>query len=169
MNIRKAHISDNQVLLKIGRQTFIDTYASKNTPENMASYLEKNFSEKQVSDEISDANNLFLLLENPTEIVGYAKLRYNPEALSDRKAIEIERFYVTQDFHGQGLGVVLMDGCVAHAKALGNDVIWLGVWEENPRAISFYKKMGFEIFDTHHFVLGDDAQIDYLMKKELEQ
>nr|WP_228115767.1 hypothetical protein [Sphingobacterium faecium] len=45
--------------------------------------------------------------------------------------------------------------------------VWLGVWEENPRAINFYKKNGFEEFDKHVFILGDDEQTDILMKKIL--
>jgi len=45
--------------------------------------------------------------------------------------------------------------------------VWLGVWEENPRAIKFYKKNGFVEFDKHTFVLGEDEQTDILMKKIL--
>ncbi len=47
------------------------------------------------------------------------------------------------------------------------DTLWLGVWKENSKAISFYKKWGFEIFDECDFVLGNDLQKDWLMKKGL--
>ncbi|MEG2102651.1 MAG: GNAT family N-acetyltransferase, partial [Flavobacterium sp.] len=46
--------------------------------------------------------------------------------------------------------------------------IWLGVWEENIRALSFYKKNGFVEFDKHIFVLGDEEQTDLLMKLTLK-
>lgn len=47
------------------------------------------------------------------------------------------------------------------------EYIWLGVWEENPRAIRFYEKNGFLEFDKHIFKLGDDEQTDIMMKLEL--
>jgi diamine N-acetyltransferase len=40
----------------------------------------------------------------------------------------------------------------------------LGVWEKNPRAISFYKKNGFIEFDPHIFKLGDEELTDIMMK-----
>ena len=40
----------------------------------------------------------------------------------------------------------------------------MGVWTENSKAIQFYKKMGFEVVDTHIFTLGDDEQKDYIME-----
>ena len=45
--------------------------------------------------------------------------------------------------------------------------VWLGVWEENYRALRFYEKNGFTPFGKHKFWLGDDEQTDLLMKKEL--
>ena len=42
--------------------------------------------------------------------------------------------------------------------------IWLGVWQENPKAIQFYTKNGFEVFDQHVFKLGDEEQTDFLMR-----
>ena len=44
------------------------------------------------------------------------------------------------------------------------DYVWLGVWEENARAISFYKKNGFVEFGKHIFKLGDDEQTGIMMK-----
>ncbi|WP_409516693.1 hypothetical protein [Empedobacter sp.] len=39
--------------------------------------------------------------------------------------------------------------------------------EKNISAINFYLKNGFEKFDQHIFRLGDDEQIDYLMRLKL--
>ena len=36
-----------------------------------------------------------------------------------------------------------MQKCFAEFEAKGSDPVWLGVWEYNPRAISFYRKLGF--------------------------
>jgi hypothetical protein len=45
--------------------------------------------------------------------------------------------------------------------------IWLGVWEENHRALKFYLKMVF-LYLTNMFILGDDKQTDLLMKLEIK-
>ena len=60
-----------------------------------------------------------------------------------------------------------MKKCLDLASELKKELVWLGVWEHNPRAIDFYKKFGFEKFGTHIFYLGDDAQEDWLMLKRL--
>ena len=60
-----------------------------------------------------------------------------------------------------------MDACFARAQETGRDVIWLGVWEYNPRAQRFYEKNGFQFVGRHTFLLGSDPQTDLLMQKEL--
>jgi ribosomal protein S18 acetylase RimI-like enzyme len=60
-----------------------------------------------------------------------------------------------------------MQSCIAIAKQKAKEVVWLGVWEKNQRAIDFYLKFGFEKFGECDFLLGDDVQRDWLMKKHL--
>lgn len=65
------------------------------------------------------------------------------------------------------MGQILYEKAIEMAIKRKSKYVWLGVWEENPRAINFYKKNGFEEFDKHVFILGDDEQTDILMKKIL--
>ncbi len=51
-------------------------------------------------------------------------------------------------------------------KELKVDMVWLGVWKENPRAVSFYQRHGFEIFGEHDYLIGTDLQRDYLMSQK---
>ncbi len=87
--------------------------------------------------------------------------------LKDDKAIEIERIYVLKEFHGNKVGQILYDKAIEVARQKNADYVWLGVWEENPRAINFYKKNGFVEFDKHIFKLGEDEQTDIMMKLKL--
>lgn len=68
----------------------------------------------------------------------------------------------------EGVAQVLYAKAIETAKDLGSEYVWLGVWEENQRAISFYKKNGFVEFDKPIFKLGDDEQTDIMMKLPLE-
>jgi len=68
---------------------------------------------------------------------------------------------------GKGIGQRLMAACFEYARNGAYDVMWLGVWEFNPRAQRFYEKNGFRIVGRHTFQLGSDPQTDLLMQKEL--
>lgn len=168
LHIKTATIADVEILCEISAKTFTETYGEQNTPENLQKYLEERFNKKQISDEIQTPDNIFLLVERDNKTIGYAKMRVNLVENSDPQALEIERIYIEKAFHGQKMGALLMQKCIVISREKGYKFLWLGVWEYNPKAIGFYKKWGFEIFGTHIFHLGDDAQTDYLMKKDLQ-
>lgn len=86
---------------------------------------------------------------------------------ADKTAIEIARIYAVRHFIGKGTGSALMQKCIDIAKEMNREVVWLGVWEHNKLAIDFYSKWGFEKFGEHVFVLGNDPQTDWMMKKIL--
>jgi ribosomal protein S18 acetylase RimI-like enzyme len=65
------------------------------------------------------------------------------------------------------VGQLLYNKAIQIANEINAAYVWLGVWEHNHRAISFYKKNGFIEFDRHIFRLGTDEQIDLMMKKKL--
>jgi diamine N-acetyltransferase len=169
MKIKIATIEDITLLCEIGIKTFIETYGNQNTPEDLKKYLEEKFNKKQISDELLTPKTIFLLVELENEIIGYAKMRVNLVENPDMKSLEIERIYISKDYHGQKYGAMLMQKCIDVAIENNYESIWLGVWEHNPKAINFYQKWGFEIFGEHIFQLGDDAQTDFLMKKTFTQ
>ncbi len=170
IKIRKATEMDVVALQKIGKQTFFETFASSNSEENMQKYLEEGFSMEKLHSELSNPASEFYFAEINNEIIGYLKINFGQSQteLNDEKAIEIERIYVLKDFHGHKVGQVLYEKAIEVAKEKEADYIWLGVWEENPRAIAFYKKNGFFEFDKHIFRLGDDEQTDIMMKMMLK-
>ena len=156
-------------LQQIGRQTFFETFSDGNTEENMSKYLEEGFSEEKLTNELNDTNAEFYFAKFQGQVIGYLKLNFGESQteLKDEKALEIERIYVLKEFHGKSVGQLLYDQAIKIAKDKQVDYVWLGVWEENPRAISFYKKNGFVEFDKHIFILGDDEQTDIMMKMYL--
>jgi ribosomal protein S18 acetylase RimI-like enzyme len=170
VTIRTASIKDARLLSYLGAKTFQDTFMSSNTEKDMDLYLAKNFSKEQLERELKEDGTTFIIAEHNGEAVGYAKMRAQeePEGLNESNQIEIERIYSRKEYFGKAVGKALMGACLNLAMAAGHKVAWLGVWENNPRAISFYEKWGFRKFGTHPFVLGTDLQTDILMKKELK-
>ncbi|MBS1979283.1 MAG: GNAT family N-acetyltransferase [Bacteroidetes bacterium] len=168
--LRRVTLSDLALLQEIGRQTFSETFAEGNTEENMKSYLEEGFSEVKLTSELNDKESEFYFAMLGDKVVGYLKLNsgQSQTELKDTKALEIERIYVLKEFHGKKVGQVLYDKALQVARQKNADYMWLGVWEKNPRAISFYRKNGFVEFDKHIFKLGDDEQTDIMMKLPLK-
>lgn len=169
IDIQKVTLSDIAQLQKIGRQTFIETFSEANSEENMKNYLEEGFSIEKLTNEINNKNSEFYFATFNNEIIGYLKLNFGDSQteLKDHKALEIERIYVSKEFHGKKVGQFLYDKAIQIAKQENAEYVWLGVWEENLRAISFYKKNGFVEFDQHIFKLGNDEQTDIMMKLKL--
>jgi ribosomal protein S18 acetylase RimI-like enzyme len=81
--------------------------------------------------------------------------------------IELQRLYIDTAYHGKQIGKNLMEKALIYARENRYDWIWLGVWERNFNAQHFYAKWGFEKFGEHVFQMGDDPQIDWLLKKKL--
>jgi ribosomal protein S18 acetylase RimI-like enzyme len=171
IKIQKVIIDNLDQLQKIGRQTFFETFSAGNTEENMAKYLNEGFSIEKLTAELSDQNAEFYFALLNENVIGYLKLNFGSSQteLKDEKALEIERIYVLKAFHGKNVGQLLYNKAIQIASQKNATYVWLGVWEENPRAIRFYKKNGFVEFDKHVFILGNDAQTDIMMKLTLPE
>ena len=103
------------------------------------------------------------------QTIGYLKVNFQQvqTELKDANSLEIERIYVLKEFHGQKVGQLLYQKAIQIAKSNMLKYVWLGVWDQNPRAINFYKKNGFIELDKHVFKLGNDEQTDLLMRLEI--
>lgn len=169
--IRKVTLSDVEQLQLIGRQTFHETFAPVNSEANMRQYLEEGFASDKLTAELNNPQSEFYFVLSDTTIAGYLKLNRGQAQteLKEQAGLEIERIYVLKAFHGKQVGQALYEKAMEVAGALHVEYVWLGVWEENNRAIGFYRKNGFEPFGQHLFRLGADVQTDILMKKTLIQ
>ncbi len=166
ISIRAATERDASALAKLAEETFRAAFAEVNTAANMQRYCETSYAEHLQLAEIRDPRLETWLVEDGGGLVAYAQLRRGgaPAAVGAQRPIEIQRFYVRADVHGQGVAPALMEHVLGRAVAGGADVVWLGVWERNPRAIAFYRKWRFEAVGEHVFMLGDDPQRDVLMR-----
>ena len=169
MKIRKINIDDLEALRNLSIQTFMETFEEVNTEEDMQKYLDENLSIEKLKTELENVNSEFYFAENNGEILGYLKLNFKDAQTEKLKEnhFEIERIYVLKAFLGQKIGQILFDKAIEIGREKNLEYVWLGVWEENHRAIKFYEKNGFEIFGKHDFVLGEDVQTDLLMKMKI--
>lgn len=169
MKIRKINIDDLETLRNLSIQTFKETFEEVNTEEDMQKYLDEKLSIEKLKTELENPNSEFYFAENNEEILGYLKLNFKDAQTEklEENHFEIERIYVLKAFLGQKIGQILFDKAIEIGREKNLEYVWLGVWEENHRAIRFYEKNGFEIFGKHDFVLGEDVQTDLLMKMKI--
>ena len=167
--IRFATADDAELIADISRRTFHETFGYVNTKENMDKFMNEQFSREKLIKEVTEPGNTFFLAFDNDTPVGYVRMREGkkfPE-FENKDSIEIARIYSVNSYLGTGVGEQLMRQCVFIAKELKKEIIWLGVWEKNPRAIAFYTKWGFKKFSDQDFLLGDDLQKDWLLMKKL--
>jgi diamine N-acetyltransferase len=169
ITIRYATRDDAILIADISHQTFYETFAADNRKEDMDKFLNEQFTKGKLILELAYPENIFLLAFTGDDVAGYVKLRDSapPRSLGSSKAMEIARIYAMTSMIGKGVGKKLMQASIDIATERQKEVVWLGVWEKNHRAIDFYTRNGFVKFDETDFLLGDDLQKDWLMKKIL--
>lgn len=165
--INKEALAD---LMRLSRQTFSEAFAAVNEDRHMTAYMDEAYSAKKLGEELENPDSRFFFVYDGGEPLAYLKLNFNQAQsdIRDPESMEIERIYVLQAHLGKGIGKIMMNEALAVAKKSGVRYVWLGVWEHNERALAFYKKHGFELFGDHVFWLGEDRQIDLLMRKFLD-
>ncbi|HXM33891.1 MAG TPA: GNAT family N-acetyltransferase [Pyrinomonadaceae bacterium] len=168
--VRHARGLDADLLAELGARTFVETFATDNSAEDMAAYIASSFGPTLQAAELADPDSQFLIAEVDGFAAGYAKLKPGdaPDGVTDERPIELVRLYVSQEWLGLGVGAALMRVCIDEAKQTGYRTIWLGVWEHNARARAFYRKWNFRDVGRHIFQLGADSQTDILMERSVE-
>ncbi|MFT7688817.1 MAG: ribosomal protein S18 acetylase RimI-like enzyme [Candidatus Azotimanducaceae bacterium] len=168
-SIRKAELADARFLSLFAESTFRDTFSSENTSEDMNLHCRKYFSEEIQKEEILNTNRATLLSIVEDKLVGYTQLHWGefPSCVPANFPGEIQRLYIDSPWHGRGVAQDLMNAAIAEMINRGSDAVCLGVWENNPRAISFYEKLGFKKCGSKVFQLGTDPQTDIIMTRSL--
>ena len=167
--IRKVEIADVEVLAKIAKQTFRETFAHDNTEEQLQEYFEEAYNLRVLSTELEDPDSETYFIMHEEEIAGFLKVNWG-NAQTERElenAFEIQRLYVLQTYQGFGLGKQLFEFALEHAEKNGFSWAWLGVWEHNTKAQVFYYRYGFEKFSQQRFMVGQKVDTDLLLKKKL--
>ncbi|KKB37764.1 GNAT family N-acetyltransferase [Bacillus thermotolerans] len=169
IHIKECTLEDLHELQEVSYETFRETFKDQNSPENMDAYLTKAFNLEQLAQELSHPFSRFFFVYVHDETAGYLKVNTD-EAQSEEmgeESLEIERIYIKSSFQGHGLGKYLLNKAIEVAMERNKKKVWLGVWEENEKAIAFYKKMGFVQTGAHSFYMGDEEQTDLIMTKVL--
>lgn len=170
LQFRRGRAGDAPALAAFAARTFVDTFGADNDPVHLQAHLAQAYGTAQQSAELCDPDVATVLATLDDALVAYAQVRHAPapDCVTQAATVELHRFYVDRTAHGLGVAQRLMEQVRAMAREFGAHHLWLGVWERNPRAISFYRKAGFVDVGAHAFDVGGDHQTDRVMIAPLD-
>ena len=158
-------VEDYKPLLKFAKASFIRTYGHLNDSKIFETYVKRAFDPDSFMTEMKSAHSQFRGIRDKDTIIAYSKLNETPgqSDLHRDETLEVERIYVSHLHHRKGIGRLLIQDAIDRAKEKNLKGIWLGVWQKNQSAITFYERMGFVKDGTHSFYMGPEKQDDYIM------
>lgn len=158
MQIKKATIKDAQTIIELAKVSFVESHHTAATKEVMDGYIEKNFTIDGIVNELSDPNNLFHVIYYENRAAGFSKIILNNKHsnIELNNVTKLERIYLLKEFHSLKLGYQLFQFNVMLSKKNHQNGMWLFVWDQNEKAIGFYKKTSFKIIGSHDFYLSED-------------
>ena len=174
-SIRAAEAGEAPQLAAFAAMLFRQAYGITHPEPTLSEYLTDSFAIPRFSRTLEDpASTILLVVSTSGCWIGYAELHLGaPTAtttvltrtLPGTAPIEIVRFYVDQEWHGQGVAQSLMGACEERARMSDGDALWLQAWQQAPRALGFYRKAGFEVYGTAVFTFGERADGDFILAR----
>ena len=167
--IRPATLEDAPILADLGERTFRETFEPLYEPADFAAFLAEAYAPAIQWAELADPRRPALLLEVDGAPGGFAQLRLDQResGVPGARPAELQRIYLLRSAQGGGRGAALLAACEGLARNRGADVLWLGVWEHNGKALAFYARCGFREVGEHSFAIGTRVDRDLLLAKAL--
>lgn len=156
ISISQATIEDAQIIVELGRKTFVESHGNSASEVDVEIYLNEKFTLEACETELRDSNNIYYLVYCDELPVGYSKVILNFPFLNVQEInmTKMERIYILSKFHGLGVGTKLFEFNLDLSKKNNQSGMWLFVWTENKRAINFYKKVGFTVVGGYDFPIS---------------
>lgn len=171
MILRPALPADVPALADLGVRSFVAKFGPLYTPENLAAFLTHAHTHEEVAGHVADpAMRVMLAVCDDGALLGYCKVRLLPGwpgHARGQRPVEVKQLYTDPAATGQGIGRQLMDWAMGEAASHNADEVQLSVFSENFGAQRFYARYGFEKVTEIHFMVGDQADEDWLYSRLL--
>jgi len=156
-SIVPAGEKDCQLLSEIAKRAFFESHGHSASPEDVNAFAAQTYTPDVIRQELNNEKNIYLIIYHDNRPAGYSKIIFNSPYPNSRekKITKLERLYLLKEFYGLNLGTELFQFNIELARKNYQTGIWLYVWKENPRAVRFYTKLGFEIIGSYDFKLSE--------------
>ena len=162
MIIRQAEYSDITAINHLAHETWWPTYTDVIPDEQIRLMLEDMYSEEELKTQM-EAGITFLLAQRDDKPVAFAAFSLTEP---ENHVFKLQKLYVLPSEQGQGTGKKLVDEVSKMTKRKHGKMLELNVNRANP-AFNFYKKLGFEIYQSVDIPYQQFVLNDYVMRKAL--
>jgi diamine N-acetyltransferase len=149
MNTRTVTLDDAGTLAALASEVFTEAYATAFPREQaLLSYVQAAFDPRAIDAELQGSTVWYRLGLDGDVPAGFIKMEKSKPFVpldTNAETIELSKLYVLRRFHGSGMADQLMEEGLGYANAHGVGIVWLCVWERNPRAQAFYRRWGFNV------------------------
>jgi len=152
------HKSDFPEIKKVALQTWFDAYGSFLNRTDIQDYHKTQYTDRNLKRYYEKYIGLVCKIDG--KVVGYSVA----DAKYKNKFFHIISLYVNPEFQKQGCGKHLLRSCVSIAEKKGFDVIQLGVFIKNVKAIDWYIAQGFRFNEKEKFIIGN-SKVDLVIGK----
>lgn len=165
MQLRAPTPDDLPKLARLGRDTFIETFGTLYTPEDLNHFLQKVYAENVIAEELADPKLTHQVIEHHDDLVAFIKIGpvHVPATNPAPDAMEIWQIYVRRKFISRGLGKRLMTWADEEFQKRNAGDIYVSVFSENVRAIFFYQGHGFQKIGEYGFPVGMQIDLEWIM------
>lgn len=163
IKLRRAIEDDTPALAAFARATWIASFAASVTEADVEQHLSAELSDAAVQRWLSE--DRAWLACSGAELVGYAHFGSSPFEEAAEQDAALHRLYVANERRNEGIGQSLLSAGLAEQPV--DVATWLEVWTENPGAIRFYRRQGFEPVRERAFVspTGIEGTPDLIMRR----
>ena len=163
IRILQATITDIPLIQEIAHKTWPNTYGSILSDEQLDYMLDLMYSDESLLQQLKTKPLFFLAYENDI-CLGFISCENNYQ---NKKVTRLHKIYILPEAQGKGVGNALIEKVVGLAKENQSETISLNVNKFN-KAVSFYKKMGFEVVEEEDLDIGNGFLMeDYKMELKL--
>ena len=173
VTVRRATDADAALLHELAAATFALACPPGTAQEHIDAFIAEHFTLDRFTGYLADPGRaLRLLVDDDGTAIGYTMLVFgdpiDPDvlaAVTHRPTAELSKLYVLPASHGAGGARTLMEATLDDARSRGVTSVWLGVNQQNARAIRFYGKSGFAVVGTKTFLVGPERHDDFVMEQ----
>ncbi|WP_195806632.1 GNAT family N-acetyltransferase [Winogradskyella helgolandensis] len=157
IKIVKASIEHSELIAEIGKIAFLESHGNSASAEDINSFISKTYNKEAISKEFEDVKTQYHMIYFNDKVAGFSKIELSTsnKDITELDITKLDRIYLLKEYYGQNLGSELFDFNIHLSKKQNQKGIWLAVWVDNQRAISFYTKIGFQIVGKYNFKISE--------------
>lgn len=164
ITISEATTEDIKTIQEITYKTWPITYGKILSKTQLDYMLDLFYSDEALINQFEKKEQLFYLISEDEATFGFIGIEHN---YKNKTVTKIHKIYLLPETQGKGIGKKVIEQIEKMALENHSTVLSLNVNRFNT-ALSFYKKIGFEIIDEVNIDIGNGYFMeDYILEKSL--